>query len=63
MRVSNVIPSMKLCYPMKNMDVKVALTKDVRPSKDEDDQTLGRVFTINVNTNTQYVVIFGKQKY
>jgi hypothetical protein len=25
---------------MKNMDVKVALTKEVRPSKDEDDQTL-----------------------
>jgi hypothetical protein len=52
MKVSNVIPSTKLCSPMKNMDVKVALTKEVRPSKDEDDQTLGRVFTINVNTNT-----------
>jgi hypothetical protein len=45
---------------MKNMDVKVALTKEVKPSKDEDDQTLGRVFTITINTNTQYVVIFGK---
>jgi hypothetical protein len=63
MRVSNVIPSRKLCSPMKNMDVKVALTKEVRPSKDEDDQTLGRVLTINVNTNTQYVIIFGIQKY
>jgi hypothetical protein len=34
MRVSNVIPSRKLCSPMKNMDVKVALTKEVKPSKD-----------------------------
>ncbi len=63
MKVSNAIPSRKLCSPMKNMDVKVALTKEVRPSKDEDDQTLGRVFTTNVNTNTQYDVIFGIQKY
>jgi hypothetical protein len=63
MRVSNVIPSTKLCSPMKNMDVKFALTKEGRPSKDEDEQTLGRVFIINVNTNTQYVVIFGKHKY
>jgi hypothetical protein len=48
---------------MKNMDVKVALTREERPSKDEDNKTLGRVFIINVNTNMQYVVIFGKQKY